>query len=237
MPSARPLFRGAFPAGEDDEFSREGKRPVIFDILGPDKQTSLLPEGYKMVLFVNPSSLGLSYERSVERIQTRGGFVEQHWGDGARSMSIEASTGGFMRLYTGLSNVTSPVATGGSRRETLAYDSYLDMLALFHNNGSVYDTEGRVALQGIIKVTFDGGVYRGWFSSFSVTESAENPYRFTMSASMDLQDEVQVWKTVLSFGNSATESSRSDTLLGDTQLQFGGNAAAAAATNSPDAGG
>jgi hypothetical protein len=226
MPNPRPIFQGAFPAGEDEEFSRDGKRPVIFDILGPDKETSLLPEGFKLVLFVNPSSLSLKYERTVERIQTRGGYVEQHWGDGARGMDIEASTGGFMRLYTGLSNVTSPVETRGSRRETLAYDSYLDMLALFHNNGSVYDSEGRVALQGIIKVTFDGGVYRGWFNSFSVTESVDNPYRFTMSASMDLQDEVQVWKTTLGFNTGQSDSGPGDVEQGRTPILgnfFGGN--------------
>lgn len=230
MPNPRPIFQGAFPGGEAEEFSRDGKRPVIFDILGPDKSTSLLPEGFKLVLFVNPSSLSLKYTRAVERIQTRGGFVEQHWGDGARSLDIEASTGGFMRLYTGLSNITSPSSTGGTRRETLAYDSYLDMLALFHNNGSVYDSEGRVALQGIIKVTFDGGVYRGWFNTFTVTESADNPYRFTMTAGMDLQDEVQVWKSAIGFTAVGNDSSPGETELGT-------NAAAAAATNSPDAGG
>jgi len=230
MASPLPIFQGAFPAGEDEALSREGKRPVIFDIIGPDLQTSLLPDGFKMVLFVNPSSLGLKYTKSIERIQTRAGYVEQHWGDGAQSLDLQASTGGFMRLYSGLSNITSPSSTGGTRRETLAYDSYLDMLALFHNNGSVYDSMGRVALQGIIKVTFDGGVYRGWFNSFSVTESAENPYRFSMTAGMDIRDEVQVWKTTVGF-NSALDGGNT------TPPAQASSAAAAAATNSPDAGG
>ena len=229
MPDTRPLFQGAFPAGEDEALSREGKRPVIFDVLAPDLETSMLPDGYKLVLFVNPNSLSLKYTRTVERMQTRGGFVEQHWGDGPSSLDLQASTGGFMRLYTGLSNITSPGETGGSRRETLAYDSYLDMLALFHNGGSVYDAEGNVALQGIIKIIFDGGVYRGWFNSFSVEESAVNPYRFTMSGSLDISDEVQVWKTTVGF-NSAVEDS------GPAEVETASNAAAAAATNSPDAG-
>jgi hypothetical protein len=202
MPN-RPLFQGAFPGGEDDEFSREGRRPVIFDILGPDYETSLLPEGLKMVLFVNPNTLSIKYTRTVERTQTRGGFVEQHWGDGAQTIDLAASTGGFMRLYTGLTNVTSPATTGGSRRESLAYDSYLDLLALFHNNGSVYDAEGRVALQGIIKITFDAGVYLGWFNSFTVEETADNPYRFSLSGSLDIHSEVQVWKTTVGFSRVA----------------------------------
>lgn len=204
MATDQPLFTGAFPAREDDEFSKKGKRPVIFDILGPDRETSILPEGLKLVLHVNPNSLSIKYARKVERIQTRGGWVEQHWGDDTQGIDIDASTGGFMRLYTGLSNVTSPSMTGGSRRETLAYDTYLDMLALFHNNGSVYDVEGQVALQGIIKITFDGGVYLGWFNSFAVSETADKPYQFSMTASIEIETEIQVWRSAITFPTVTT---------------------------------
>ena len=99
-----------------------------------------------------------------------------------------------MRLYSGVSNVTNP-EMGGTRRETLAYDRYLDFLALFHNNGSVYDVLGQVALQGIIKITFDGGVYLGWFTSFSVTEDATKAFMFQLSMDFDIAEEVQVWRT------------------------------------------
>jgi hypothetical protein len=152
-------------------------RPVIFDVLGPDYETSLLPDGYKLVLHLNPQSMSLSYQRKVVRIQTRGGFVEQHWGDEPQTISFEA-------------------VTGGTRRETLAYDSYLDFLSLFHGNGSIYDSNGQVISQGIIKVTFDGGVYLGWFSSFSVTESSDKAFMFSMSAEMTIHKELQVWRTV-----------------------------------------
>lgn len=194
------VFRGAFPNGPDDEFSSTGKRPVIFDVLGPDKETSILPPGLRMVLHVNPSTMNIKSTRKVERIQTKGGFVEQHWGDDTNGIDFTAATGGFMRLYTGLSNVTSPQMTGGTRRETLAYDSYLDALALFHSNGSVFDSNGQVALQGIIKVIFDGGVYMGWFNSFSVSETAESPYMFELTADMTIESEVQRWRTALDLG-------------------------------------
>ena len=202
MAGGQPLFTGAFPAREEDEFSGRGVRPVIFDILGPDKETSILPDGIKMVLHVNPSSMSIKYARKVERIQTKGGFVEQHWGDDTQSIDFDAATGGFMRLYTGLSNVTSPALTGGTRRESLAYDTYLDLLALFHNNGSVYGTDGQIALQGIIKVTFDGGVYLGWFENCTVTESAEKPFMFTMSTTLTVDKEIQVWRTVVSLSSA-----------------------------------
>lgn len=79
---------------------------------------------------------------------------------------------------------------GGTRRETLAHDKYLDLLALFHHNGSVYDQTGEIAFQGIVKMTFDGGVYLGWFSNFTVQEAAEKPYMFDLSAEFQIHHEV-----------------------------------------------
>lgn len=196
MSSGIPILKGAFPARDQEEYLGSGKRPVIFDIVSHDMTTSMLPSGLKLVLHTNPNSMSFKYEKVTSRIQTKGGFVEQHWGDGARSIDFEMATGGFMRLYSGLSYTTSPAKTGGSRRETLAYDTYLDLLALFHNNGSVYDVNGNVALQGAIKITFDGGVYLGWFNSFSVQESAQGPYQLKMSASFEVEKEIQVWKSV-----------------------------------------
>lgn len=205
MPSkdAAPVFRSAFGGFEDEYNTALGVRPVVFDILAPDRETSILPDNLKMVLHVNPTSINFSYEKVVEHIQTKGGYVEQHWGDGARSISFSMVTGGFKRLHTGLSNVTGGgFDTGGTRRETIAYDKYLDMLALFHNNGSVYDTNGSIVFQGIIKVTFDGGIYNGWFQSFNVTEDAGKPYQFDLSADFTISHEVLRLRSVMHPGSS-----------------------------------
>lgn len=195
MPSP-PVFRSAFTSPLD-ETTGLGKRPVVLDILGPDWTTSILPDDLRMVLHVNPSTMSLQYNRQVDRIQTRGGYVEQHWGDSTSEISFEQATGGFMRLQTGLSNITNP-AYGGTRRETISYDKYLDLLALFHNNGSVYDSRGNIVLQGILKITFDGGVYLGWFNTFTVTESSEKPYQFQISSAFTVHREEANWKTAFS---------------------------------------
>jgi len=191
------LLSGAFPLKDPSLFpTGYGKRPVIFDILGPDLETSILPVGVRMVLHVNPSQMSFKMTKKIERIQTRGGWVEQHWGDDTQGVDFEAVTGGFVRLYQGLTSSTSPSLTGATRRETLAYDSYLDLLALFHNNGSVYDETGMVAMQGVIKVTLDEGSWLGWFTTFQVSEAAEKPYQFSLTASMEITREIQVWRTV-----------------------------------------
>jgi len=214
MAAQNPVFRGAF-SGPDEEATGSGKRPVIFDILLPDRETSVLPDGYRLVLHTNPQSLSFKYTRKVERIQTKGGYVEQHWGDDTQSLSLNGATGGFMRLYSGLSNVTSPEMTDGTRRETLAYDRYLDFLALFHNNGSIYDAFGNIVAQGIIKVIFDGGVYLGWFTNFSVSESMDKPFQFALSADMDIAEELQVWRT------SYSGAGANITSLGDARMDPG----------------
>jgi hypothetical protein len=195
-------IRSAFDSPQDASTGL-GKRPVVFDILGPDRQTSLLPEYLKMVLHVNPSTLSFSYSKVIERTQTQGGFVEFHWGVSPGEVSINAATGGFIRLNSGLSNVTGPTPSnsairpttmqardlGGTRRDSIAYDKYLDLLALFKNNGAIYDSNGNIAFQGQIVMAFDGSVWYGWFTSFSVEESAEKPYQFDLTANFIIDRE------------------------------------------------
>jgi len=193
-----PIFRSAFQSPTDEYNTALGIRPVVFDILAPDRETSVLPESLKMVLHVNPASLNFSYTKQIERIQTKGGFVEQHWGDAPTTVSLNRVTDGFMRLYSGLSNITGGGQNmGGTRRETIAYDKYLDMLALFKNNGSVYDTTGKIVFQGVIQMTFDGGIYLGWFTSFSVTESAEKPYMFDLTAEFMVAKEILRLRSII----------------------------------------
>lgn len=162
---------------------------VVFDILGPDHVQSILPEGIKLVLNVNPSSFSINRTKLISRIHTKGGFVEQHWGENNPTLTFEASTGGFKRLYTGLTTITGNYF-GGNRRETLAYDRYLDYLALFHNNGSIYDRAGQIVMQGQIQVTYDEGVYFGWFTNFSVSETADSPYQFRINAEFVVEREI-----------------------------------------------
>jgi hypothetical protein len=189
------MLRGAFNSWQDQTSDR-GVSPVVFDILAPDKRTSLLPPDLRLVLQVNPKTMQKTEQKIITRIQTMGGWVEQHWGRGPMELSFEMATGGFVRLYTGLSAKTgdglsnAPGARQG-RRETLAYEHYLDILALFHNNGAIYDQTGALVAQGYLQITFDEGVFLGWFDGdFSVTEEAGNPFSFNLSTRFTIEEEV-----------------------------------------------
>lgn len=161
--------------------------PLIFDILSPSGE-SLLPDELKLVLMINPTSFAPSYQKVISRIQTKGGYVEQHWGEGNRTLSLSAVSGGFMRLYTGLIGATSPNA-GATRRETLAYDRVLDLLALFQNNGSVYDENGQIVLQGKLKIIFDDQIYYGWMNDFQFEDSADRPYMVNVTTSFTITEQ------------------------------------------------
>lgn len=193
------MIPSAFNSYEDAALN-QNRVPVVFDVLGPDWSTSILPDGVRLVLHCNPSSFRINRQRQVERIQTLGGFVEQHWGDSTIGVSAEGSTGGFVRAFSGLSNTTSFDSVGGSRRETIAYDKFLDLLALFHSNGAIYDAAGNVALQGCIKITFDDGVYLGWFNQFTVAENADQPFMFRVSFDFTVHREEMNFKTTVSTG-------------------------------------
>jgi len=204
----RSIVRSAFQSPAD-EFAGTGKRPVVFDILAPDRRTSLLGD-LKLVLHVNPSSMQITYTKVIERVQTFGGFVEAHWGEAPSEVALNLATGGFVRLFAGLSNITGPTASnanilpasmqatgvGGTRRDTIAYDKYLDFLALFKNNGAIYDTYGQIALQGQIRMSFDGGTWNGWFANLSVEETAEKPYQFTLTGNFTVDNEKHVLRTI-----------------------------------------
>lgn len=208
MPGSQYIVKSAFQSRLDD-FDGSGKRPVVFDIIGPDRQTSLLPPDLKMVLHVNPSSMNFTYQKTISRQQTMAGFVEYHWGTNPTEIAFNMATGGFVRLYSGLSNITGTtpsnnklppgmqaVDVGGTRRETIAYDKYLDLLALFHNNGSIYDARGNIAFQGQILITYDAGSWWGWFTTFTVEETAEKPYQFSLTANFTVDRELHRTKSV-----------------------------------------
>lgn len=210
MATPIPVFKSAFVSPED-EFSGTGKRPVVFDILAPDFETSLLPDGLKLVLHVNPKSMQFSYSKIIERMQTKGGFVEQHFGEGADTISFEFATGGFMRLHTGLISTTGGgVDIGGTRRDTIAYDTYLDLLGIFKCNGSIFDGNGNIVFQGIIKCSFDGDYWLGWFGpSFSLSEDAESPYQFTLTTDFVVAKEFMTLRSL---------QRRPDTVSGTSDL-------------------
>lgn len=208
-------LRGAFVSPSDAD-AGYGVRPVVFDIVAPDGRTSLLDgteglEDIRLVLHVNPRSMSISYTKIIERIETKSGYVEQHFGDGTQSINFDMATGGFMRLYTGLTSITGDGTDyGGNRRQSIAYDKYLDILFLFKNNGMIRDVDGNPVFDGQIKCIFDNHIFYGWFENFSVSESADQPYQFSLSTSFVVSHEAMTLRSTVASPPVTTESVISD---------------------------
>lgn len=155
-----------------DTRAKRGGIPMAFQITSPyDRRKVLLP--HALVLHINPASFAENSTQRVERIQTRGGYVEQHWGVDLTDLQASGSTGAFVNIRTGLSSAV--------RQQTIAWDRYQDLQDLYHNNGSLYDPSGTVVLQGEVMLMYDRGTYIGHFSNFSAEETADSPFAFSLS--------------------------------------------------------
>lgn len=161
--------------------TRQGYLPVAFQITSPYAiGKALLP--HALVLHVNPASFQENFNKKIERIQTRGGFVEQHWGDDLGEVSCDGSTGAFINLHTGLASVV--------RQRTIAWDRYRDLVDLYRNNGSVHDPYGNIVLQGQVMLMYDRGTYFGSFRKISIEETDDAPFAFKLSWSFKVETTV-----------------------------------------------
>jgi hypothetical protein len=161
---------------------------MAFQIVSPfNASQMLLP--HALVMHVNPASLTENHQQTVERIQTRGGWVEQHYEPKLLEISADGTTGAFVNIYTGLSSVL--------RQQTIAWDRYRDLHDLYLNNGSVYDPYGNIVLQGFVMLMYDRGTYLGSFRSFEVDETDDAPFAFKLNWTFKVE------RTILSVVSSA----------------------------------
>src|SRR6478736_1940857 len=103
--SANPDFKRINAPSSEDAYvhpatSRQGAIPMAFQVTSPFNQNTLLMP-HALVMHVNPASLQENSNQKVERIQTMGGFVEQHWGTDLAELSADGTTGRY----------TTPTAT------------------------------------------------------------------------------------------------------------------------------
>lgn len=173
--------RASIPSAFSGPNDRQGKLPLLFQVVSPDFERELLPEA--MYMHVNPDELSMSYSKIVERFPTRGGWVEQHFGEHLSEISASNTSGAFVNVQSGLA-----VA---NRRDTIAYEKFQHLIDLFHNNGNIHDTNGVIQFRGLIRLTFEGGIYDGQFRNLSINESASTPFQLTADWSFKVQREVR----------------------------------------------
>jgi len=129
-------------------------------------------------LHISPTSLTFSYRKNITRSRTRGGFVEEHFGDELDTLQVNASTGGFFSLINGV-NISQ-------RSKTLAMINFQEILSLYRNNACVYNDKGIVISQGFISISWDKYVFTGQFVNFSWEEVAEKPFNYNFNFNFEV---------------------------------------------------
>lgn len=148
---------------------------MSFDILDPNGNSLSSVANFPLLLLhVNPDNFSKRYAPIITRGITRGGYVEYHWGDVLDEITASGSTGAFINTNVGL-------AAGKPRRASIAFAKYEDLIAVYRNNGMIYDDNGNIIFSGQIRILFDGNTYNGYFSTFAPVEEASQPFTFQLS--------------------------------------------------------
>lgn len=160
---------------------------VIFELVNVLNEGSVVPQSQAvfpyMVMHMNPATWEEQYTKLITRQATRGGHLEQHWGEELDSISCSGSTGAFISVASGLSAL--------NRKGAIAYRKYLDLVALYENNGLVYDQRGNPVFDGGVNIHFDSNIYNGYFENLTVSETADNPYTFELTWSFKVKSQVR----------------------------------------------
>lgn len=193
------------------------EKKVIFTILGA-KNIGFDDSAPALELLVNPSTWNINFKKRAKRYKTRRAWIEEYWGDEITEITAEGTTGGFSlhplvhpeaerrrrdQVLAGLFSrrgVRGPqdasefgfVREAAADRDTEAYQRFRDLLALYKNNGALYDKEGAIIRsdervkppqesRGSLLMSFRGGLFEGYFSEFNYTEDvAANPFLFNI---------------------------------------------------------
>lgn len=162
--------------------SRKGFKKFEVSIYNQQKDI----DEVSLIFLINPTDITIGQTFISGDSYTREGWVSTLWGRNQPTILGNGSTAGFYVGGLGLSSVY--------RSLSLSYRNFISILGMFKNNGYYFMggeqnkdlfkkmkvDKGRViSVLDQIKVSYDGTEYLGSFSSLSVDDSVENPYRFT----------------------------------------------------------
>jgi len=161
-------------------FSNKIIRQLIFDLIIPDElRLETIPS---LVMTINPQNFKQSFSKVKNTYQTLEAIIEEHYGDNLDSIGCDASTAAFYHESTGLTEI--------NRKATEAYRNFKNILDLYSNNGLVYDQKGVPIWDGSVQLSFDGGIYLGYFESFNYDHSAERVFRLEFNFNFKVQETI-----------------------------------------------
>lgn len=160
----------------------------------------LIPEGPIVQMYINPQQVRYGYKKAITHDRTKGGFSVQYWGEELIQIAIDGTTGTsgieginvLNDVYRNEQLAFEPYAlylAQQYKENSFAGDIFGIGSDLFSGEGFVAALLGgaespvpQSAPQGPslgelavkIELYWSGEVYRGFFTDFNVTESAQN---------------------------------------------------------------
>lgn len=198
-----PKYASA-PDSDTTSLSRRGS-PLLPFIIAIGRHESVVSDSYNassglysaLRLLVPPSEFSLSsgHEASVD--STRGGQLPALWGHSQPTISLQGTSAAFLTSIGGLAHSSSGDLRV-SRTDTVGYQNFMGLVAMFKSNGYKRLTEkedpfpGRritgsrnrvVHVLDCVQITYDGTTYMGHFTDLSFSDDATSPFNFKYSIS------------------------------------------------------
>lgn len=158
-----------------------------------------VPEVGIIQMYINPNQIQYNEQKLITKERTKGGYNLQYWGEELTSLNINGTTGSsgieginvlyeiyrseqfvFDNIGLSISAVNTGNAISNLISEKLSGNVFGELTAgvLGVNQASQINIPNNLpslaSLAFSVEMYYDGWVYRGYFSSFSFTESADN---------------------------------------------------------------
>lgn len=157
--------------------SNSDLKPFIISIYNQNEDVDRV----SLALMVNPSDISIGQTFVSSDAYTREGWVSTLWGKNQMTINANCATAGF---YVGGVGVSTFL-----RNFSIAFKNFIGFIGIFKNGGyyhfrgeqnkDLFNSDpGRViSVMDQIKISYDDVEYLGSFSSLTVDESAEMPFR------------------------------------------------------------
>lgn len=204
----------------------------------------LVPEGPIVQMYINPQSIREAQKKDITNQRTRGGYVIQYWGPALGTLSIEGTTGTsgieginvLENVYLAEQNAMDPYNLFLAAKQDQERYDFLGLgtgpnpisgnisnflLKATQQQSASRSKPSLAALALTVEMYWSGLVYRGYFTSFDVTESVSNLGMFDYNIAFTYTQKRGVRNNFLAWHRSATSGqSNSDPNFG-TPYSFG----------------
>ncbi len=155
-----------------------------------------LYDGTMVEMYINPQQVVFNHTKKITSTRTKGGFVVQYWGDDLDTLQLTGTTGSagieaievLYDIYRSEQLSESGLSVLGQiekrYNKSLTTDKKQD-----DNSQTAYHSSDLVSRATQVTLWYGNKRYYGFFTNFSITESASSPGEYTYTINFT------VWKT------------------------------------------